>query len=323
VNNSLCNKRTVEALVKSGAFDSTGYTRRQLMRFIEIDNLMEIAAKRHRDQADGQVSLFDMFEESGIESGFEEEIPPPDGVEWDRRTKLGFEKEILKMYVSDHPLSPYAELLDQSSDYPLSVFMDSTGDQDDEDELGVPEEDDNIAEVKIASGKVLTLAGMVTGLTPMTSKKGDRMARFILEDMGGRIEAIVFPSYFIKAEAALRADDDTHELVVKVRGRYEKNDTRQQLIVFEVQRLDLGEEATSRVKALELRVPSERFSQQVSNKLTQTLQNYPGGDPVILFLTQSDGRNFRAELPASVDGASNDLRNKLEVLLGKDSLRSR
>jgi DNA polymerase-3 subunit alpha len=67
-------------------------------------------------------------------------------------------------------------------------------------------------------------------------------------------------------------------------------------------------------------VPSDRFNQQVSNKLTQTLQSYPGSDPVILFLTQTDGRNFRAELPASVDGSSYILRNNLEALLGKGAL---
>ncbi|MDR0350976.1 MAG: DNA polymerase III subunit alpha, partial [Coriobacteriales bacterium] len=122
INNTLCNKKTVESLIKAGAFDSTGYTRRQMMRFLENDRLMDIAAKRHRDAAGGQGSIFDMFEQSGTDSGFEEIIPEPDGVEWDRYTKLGFEREILKLYVSDHPLSPYADLLRRNSDYSLGVF---------------------------------------------------------------------------------------------------------------------------------------------------------------------------------------------------------
>jgi DNA polymerase-3 subunit alpha len=320
VNSSLCNKRTVDALVKSGAFDSTDYTRRQMMRFIEIDNLMEVAAKRVRDRLSGQVSLFDMFEETGVESGFEDEIPAPDGVEWDRRTKLGFEKDILKMYVSDHPLSPYAEVLSRSSDYPLSRFLETTDENEDEAEGDVSEEGGSGVEEKIESGRTLTLAGMVTGFMPMTSKKGDRMCKFVLEDMEGRIDAIVFPSYFAKAEKALRPDDDMHELIVRVRGRYDKNDRGQQIIVFEVQRLDLGEEMAPRPQTLELHVPSERFNQQISDGLAKTLQSYPGSDPVTLFITKVDGSNHRTILPASVDSKSADLRNNLELLLGKGAL---
>ncbi len=100
------NRKTLEALIKAGAFDSTGYTRKQLMYFIEETPILESASKRQRDRDAGQVSMFDMF--AGVEdSGFEEDVPPADGVEWDKRTLLAYEKEILKIYVSDHPLRPF------------------------------------------------------------------------------------------------------------------------------------------------------------------------------------------------------------------------
>ncbi|MDR2587356.1 MAG: DNA polymerase III subunit alpha [Coriobacteriales bacterium] len=319
INNTLCNKRTVESLIKAGAFDSTGYTRRQMMRFLEEDNLMEVAAKRHRDKADGQVSLFDMFEESGVDSGFEEAIPEPDGVEWERRTKLGFEREILKIYVSDHPLSPYAEVLRKNSDYSLSVFARS----DDDEDMGGDEGDEELGPEKVPQNKVISLAGMVSNLTPMVSKKGERMAKFTLEDMEGSIDAIIFPRYFAESGRALETDEDGHDAIVRVRCRYESTDRGQQILVNEVKRLDMSElqEAPAAPRALELHVRSERFNQQVSDGLSRALRNCPGVAPVILFLAQSDGRKLRAELPTTVDAASPRLRAELEELLGSGCLK--
>ncbi|MDR3037466.1 MAG: DNA polymerase III subunit alpha, partial [Coriobacteriales bacterium] len=317
INNTLCNKRTVDALVKAGAFDSTGYTRRQMMHFVEVDNLMDTAARRHREKAEGQVSLFDMFEESGIDSGFEEDIPAPDGVEWERRTKLGFEKEILKMYVSDHPLSPYAAVLRQNSDYSLGLFVESADEDGADGDVG----DEAMGLDRVPQNKVIALAGMVSGLTPMVSKKGDRMAKFILEDMEGSIEAIIFPKNYAECGRALETDEDGHDAIVRVRGRYEVTDRGRQILVSEVRRLEVGD-ASATPRVLELHLSSEAFSQQVSDGLTHTLKRYPGIDPVVLFLAQSGGRRFRAELPTTVDLSSPALRHDLESLLGRESLRA-
>jgi DNA polymerase-3 subunit alpha len=320
INNTLCNKRTVESLIKAGAFDSTGYTRRQMMHFLEVDNLMESAAKRHRDKADGQVSLFDMFEESGVDSGFEERIPEPDGVEWERRTKLGFEREILKMYVSDHPLSPYAELLRKNSDYSLGLLVDVS--DDDDDGMSDDGSDEGIAQKKVPQGKLINLAGMASNLTPMVSKKGERMAKFTLEDMEGSIDAIMFPRYYAECGRALEPDDDGHDAIVRVRCRYESTDRGQQLLVNEVKRLDLAEPVQTH-QVLELHVASDYFNQQTSDNLSRALQNYPGTVPVILFLAQSGGKRLRAELPTTVDVTNSGLRVELEALFGRDSLKIR
>jgi DNA polymerase-3 subunit alpha len=319
INNTLCNKRTVEALIKAGAFDSTGYTRRQMMHFLEVDSLMDVAAKRHRDKADGQVSLFDMFEESGVDSGFEEDIPEPDGVEWERRTKLGFEREILKIYVSDHPLSPYAELLRKNSDYSLGVFAAASEDEDG----GGDESDEGLVQEKVPQNKIINLAGMVGSLSPMVSKKGERMAKFTLEDMEGSIEAIIFPRHYAESGRALEPDEDGHDAIVRVRCRYESSDRGQQILVNEVKRLDLSDlrESPRPPRPLELHLSSERFNQQLSDSLQRAFQSYPGASPVILFLAQSGGRKFRAELPTTVDAASPELRRELEALLGRECMK--
>jgi DNA polymerase-3 subunit alpha len=316
VDNTLCNKKTVDALIKAGAFDSTGYTRKQMMHFLENDNLMEIAAKRHRDKADGQVSIFDMFEESGVDSGFEEEIPLADGVEWDRRTKLGFEREILKIYVSDHPLSPYAALLRNNSDYSLGVFADMGGD----DEMDDGEQEAGLSQEKVPQKKIISLAGMVSSLSSMVSKKGERMAKFVLEDMEGSIEAIIFPRYYADFGDALEPDEDGHDAIVRVRCRYESTDRGQQILVNEVTRLKL-DEAPRAPRAVELRIASDSFNQQVSDKLSRTLRSHPGTVPVILFLMQSDGKKLRAELPTSVNAASPVLMTELESLLGREAVK--
>jgi DNA polymerase-3 subunit alpha len=315
INNTLCNKKTVEALIKAGAFDSTGYTRRQMMRFLEIDNLMEIAAKRHRDRAEGQVSLFDVFEENGVDSGFEEDIPAPDGVEWDQRTKLAFEEEILKMYVSDHPLSSYAEVLRQNSDYTLGVFADSS-----DEEAGDAVDDGGITQVKVPENKAIHLAGMVRDLAPKVSKDGKRYARFRLEDMEGSIEAVIFAKAYHEYGRALELDSESHDAIVRVRCRYESSDRGKQILVSEVKRLTL-EETPSVPRALELHISSEQFNQQVSDSLSRILKRYPGVMPVILFLVQSGGKKLRAELPTTVDYESSELRSELENLLGATSIR--
>ena len=135
VDSSQANRRVVEALIMSGAFDSTGYTRMQLMGFVDKTNpanIIDAAAKRQKERASGQFSMFDMF--GDVEgSGFKEEVPPPDGVEWDRSMKLKREHEVLGLYVSDHPLRPYEYALNKARDYSLSdievseEFTDSAG----------------------------------------------------------------------------------------------------------------------------------------------------------------------------------------------------
>jgi len=333
VSNTACNKRAVEALVKAGAFDSTGYTRRQMMLFLEEHNLMDIAAKRWRDKADGQVSLFDMFAEEGIDSGFVEDIPVPDGVEWDRRTKLGFEKEILKMYVSDHPLNPYADALAKAREFSIGDLAVTSGGEDEglEDKASADKQ-----AREVPQNRPIMLAGMISGVTMMLSRKGERMAKFILEDIEGSIEAILFPTYYEKY-GPLLVDD----AIVKVRCRYDPSDRGVQILVSEIYNLSLANEKP-RARGLEVFVLYERFNQQLSDGLMSLLKRYPGPDPVILSLRQraegafgaaanpaasgsasyrTGGKKLRADLPFTVDASSSELRARLTELLGEDGVR--
>ncbi|MDR0308565.1 MAG: DNA polymerase III subunit alpha, partial [Coriobacteriales bacterium] len=211
VQNIYANKKTVDALVKSGAFDSTGYTRRQMMRFLDVDRIMDAAAKRHRDLADGQISFFDMEVDGGGTKDFSIQIPEPDGVEWDNRTRLAFEKESIGLYLSDHPLRPFKDQLENLRDYPISAliqqFNSADGDIGEADaEIGGTAAEADAQVGLVPQGKLITLAGMISSFNPMVSKKGDRMARFTLSDMEGSVDAIVFPTYY-QSMANILQDD--------------------------------------------------------------------------------------------------------------------
>ena len=278
------NRKVLEALVKGGAFDSTGYTRRQLMHFVDDTPLLDSASKRQRDRDAGQVSMFDMFgEDEG--SGFEDEVPPPDGVEWPKREKLAFEKAIMGIYVSEHPLAPYEAMISKMTQFQFGELMDRT------------------AEIKSA-----TFVGMVSNVVTKLTKRGTRMATFTLEDTTGSIECITF-KYDECGEAVVE------DAIVKVKGKFEHSDRGNQIIVYEVEAIELSEEAARPVQ-FEMRVPSADFTQDRVQRLNRILESYPGRDYVVLFVLQADGRKFRAELPVTVDSRNPILRSEIQDLFG-------
>ena len=318
VSNTSANKRTVEALVKAGAFDSTGYSRRQLMQFIEVDKCLEIAARRHRDTTEGQITLFGFNAAESSDAVFVDVIPEPDGVEWDARTRLGFEKEALGMYVSDHPLRPYQAILEREREYPLSIFMNSLSEEDggsaDEGDANLAEAEVNGAAVTVPQGVPIKLAGMVSHITPMVSKKGERMAKFRLEDNSGSIDCIIFPSYFKDCETAIQDDN-----VICAKGRYESTDRGAQFLVNRVDLLRLDNEP-SEPTILSVRLASVRLNQTLLVELTQVCQHYPGRDGLTLILQQNDGQRLQAVLPLTVDAHSDQLHQQLIELLGAEAV---
>ena len=278
------NRKALEALIKGGAFDSTGYTRRQLMYFVEETPLLDSVSKRQRDRDAGQVSMFDLFaDDEG--SGFEEEVPPPDGVEWPKRQKLAFEKEIMKIYVSEHSLEPYEAMISKMTKYQIGDLADRT------------------QEIKSA-----TFVGMISSVVTKLTKRGTRMATFNLEDTTGSIECITF-KYDEVSDAVVE------DAIVKVKGKFEHGDRGNQIIAYEVEVIELSEDDL-RPANFELRVPSSELSQDRVARLNRILESYPGRDYVALFVLQADGRKFRAELPVTVDSHNNVMRSEIQSLFG-------
>ncbi|MCL1797518.1 MAG: DNA polymerase III subunit alpha [Eggerthellaceae bacterium] len=278
------NRKTLDSLIKAGAFDSTGYTRKQLMYFVDETPLLESASKRQKDKDMGQTSFFDLFAEAP-DSGFSEEIPAPDGVEWDKKLLLRYEKEILKIYVSEHPLQPFEEAISRMTKFSLGDLA--------EHEKEIPS---------------ATFVGMISGVSERLTKRGKKMANFTLEDTTGYIECVCFE--YDKNKEALFED-----AIVKVRAKFEPSDRGNQLMVFAADILELSEKDNGPFH-LELKLTSAQFDQNTSVHLNRILKAYPGSDSVALFVEQSDGRKFRAELPLTIDSRNARLLSELQDLFG-------
>ncbi|WP_273395694.1 DNA polymerase III subunit alpha [Thermophilibacter mediterraneus] len=310
------NRRVVEALICSGAFDSTGYTRMQLMRFVDKanpENIIDAATKRQKERAAGQFSMFDLF--GDVEgSGFENTVPEPDGVEWDRSVKLAKEHEVLGLYVSDHPLRPYEYALAKNRDYTIAdievaeEYTDSSG--------GVHER------FKVPEGKVIRLAGMVTAVQKKTTKNGDSMAIVTLEDMEGEVTLVVFPKLYKKCASTLagQVDEETGEssgdVFVKVEGKLERGDRGNQVICMGVDPLVL-DERSNRPKVLEVNIPASLLTRPYMDSLGQILGRYPGLDHVELRVESSSGDVMRMELPTRIDARNMVLMAEMIDLVGR------
>ncbi|MGN6688357.1 MAG: DNA polymerase III subunit alpha, partial [Actinomycetales bacterium] len=195
VEQVVCNKKTIESLIKAGAFDSLGHTRRGLLAVHadRIDAVMELK----RNEAIGQ---FDLFGGGGDGGGADDVAPrPPIPVgEWEKAALLAYEREMLGLYVSDHPLFGIEHVLSAASDTSISSL---TGSDDRPD------------------GAVVTVGGLVTGLQRKMTKQGNPWAIATLEDLEGSIDVMVFPATY-QLVATMLAED----AVVVVKGRVDRRE---------------------------------------------------------------------------------------------------
>jgi DNA polymerase-3 subunit alpha len=279
------NKKTIEALIKAGAFDSTGYTRKHLVTM--MDSCVDSAAKRARDVDTGQVSMFDLCAE---DSGFTVEIAAPDGDEWDKKMKLAYEKEMLGIYVSDHPLKDIAEQVRRASDYSL-------------------------ADVDVLKdGTTGWFAGMLSSVALKPTKKGPMMAIVTLEDLDGSIEAVLFPQTLEKCRDVVKVDE-----VVRLRAKLEDSDRGKKLIVSEFEPFD-GAAFGKAPEKLTIHTDAGVLVNGRREKLVKILQHYPGRDYVELQLIDEDGNTIVARMPQTVNREANGLHAELIELFGGDSI---
>ena len=207
-----CNRRVLEALIKGGAFDSTGYTRKQMMYFVDETQLLDIASQRSKDYEVGQASLFDLCEDESLDLSIESDIPAPDGEEWPLREKLKFEKEIMNMYVTENPVKPYMPQISSVCKYNISQLNEL--------EHGIP------------NG---TFGGLISDVdSSKFTKRKKRMSKFVLEDETGQIECICFDHDNEKFVNKIVEDN-----IVVIKGKLDKADRGDQIIVSEVIPLSL------------------------------------------------------------------------------------
>ncbi|HEX6236198.1 MAG TPA: OB-fold nucleic acid binding domain-containing protein, partial [Acidimicrobiales bacterium] len=281
VDTSVLNKRTVESLIKAGAFDGFGHPRKGLLAVFE--QIVDRTLTRRRERDMGIMTLFGDGSGDAI-GGDLERIPIPD-LEFDKRDRLAFEKEMLGLYVSDHPLLGAGAALERRTD----CTLDEVADLDD--------------------GTMRAVGGVVTGLQRKWTRKGDLMAVFTLEDLRSSIEVMVFPRAM--TEHGHKLDDDA---VVVVRARVDGREETPKLIA---QAIDVVEVGAGDTEPLHLRVPPQLLSGATVGELKQVLADHRGESPVILHL----GERHVVRLPQqwSVD-ATNGLLGQLRELLGPGAI---
>jgi DNA polymerase-3 subunit alpha len=239
------NKRVIESLIKCGAFDSTGNNRRQLMTSYE--ELMEWAQKRHRDRTSTQASLLDGLEEDDQRHGnrAQNEYRLHETPEWDNKELLAFEKETIGFYLSGHPLLPYSARLN------MIVTADSS----------------NIAAKN--DRESVTVAGTVSSLREMQTKRKEKMAYIVLEDLKGSINIIVFPDIYRNNIKLLHEDKP-----IVVKGSVDAGEENVKLIVSEISSLaDVAEKSYS---AAYFTVDIEKTTPDGLASLYQCLGKYLG-----------------------------------------------
>ena len=317
VDSSAANRRVVEALIKSGAFDSTGYTRRQLLFFCDKgnpQNILDAAAKRQRDRASGQVSFFDMF--AGVDgSGFDQDVPEPDGIEWDRSVKLAQEKEVLGRYVSDHPLGPFEYALAQARDY-LTSDLEAT------DEHVDPRTGTAVSVPRVEEGKSIRLAGMVSSVAKKSTKTGKAMAIVTLEDMEGEVSCVVFPKLYEECASTLAGEvnemgESEGDVFVSITGKLERSDRGMQIICQKIDALELSER-TNKPKTMEVVLPSNRLSRGRMEKLNATLSRFSGMDRVEILVRSGTGDTMRLALPLRIDARNSLMHTLVRDVVGAE-----
>ena len=206
------NKRTIENLIKSGALDSLGATRRQLMMVYAY--VLDKVTREKKENVTGQMSLFDFFSE---EEKKEYEIQYPDVGEFEMAQKLAFEKEVLGIYVSGHPLQDYMASMEKQITAKSTDFE--------------PDEESGLAVVK--DGRNYIVGGLISNVTVKLTKTNQNMAFVTLEDLYGTVEVILFPRDYQKYRDLLVMDTGVY-----VRGRASVSEENGKLVAETVISMD-------------------------------------------------------------------------------------
>ena len=248
----LVNKRVLESLVKAGALDSIApgiepIAVRRARLFSAVDKAIEHGSRHQRNREEGKVSFFDLPTDDEPSLA----IPLPDAPSWTESLQLAGEKEALGFYMSGHPLERFAK--------ELAIFgAKRVGD------LSSSEAD-------------VWIAGIVSGLRPLKTRKGDRMAVFMLDDVAGSVETVVFPETFGKHGSLIEAD-----AMLLVRGKFEKDDESARLVATELLPIAALVERTTREVAIHLKAAMN--SRTTFEALAELLSRHRGDRRVYLEL---------------------------------------
>ena len=280
----VCNKKTIESLIKAGAFDSLGDTRKGLMAvYLEaIDSVMETK----RAESIGQFDLFGSVETQEVK-GLALDIPND---EWEKSLLLSYEREMLGLYVSDHPLLGVEHVLRAATDRAISSITDET----------------------VAHDQIVTIAGLITNIQRKVTKQGASWAIVTIEDLEGSIDVRFFSNTY--AQTAMHLVEDR---IVVVRGRVDKREEVAQISALELTLPDIKQSPTG---PLVIKLDTNRCTPPIVDRMKEILRSHPGSREVHLQLI-GGAKSTTLKLDEGLKvTASPSLSADLKSILGPDCL---
>jgi len=282
VDAQVCNKKTIESLIKAGAFDDLGHHRKALVA-IHLEAI-DAVIETKRAEAIGQFDLFGDMGGSAM-SGLEIEIPQG---EWDKSTLLAFEREMLGLYVSDHPLLGVEHVLRSNTDMSISALVDDGGAQD----------------------GFVTIGGLITGISRKVSRTGSSWAIVTVEDLEGSLEVLFFANTYNQYALTLIEDR-----IVTIRGRVDRRDDQVRFSAVEMTSLDVS---SGPVGPLMISLPISQCTPPIVERVKEILRSHPGKREVHLQIEDS-GKSTTMKIDALVT-SSPSLSADLKSILGPDCL---
>ncbi|MCI9373579.1 MAG: DNA polymerase III subunit alpha [Lachnospiraceae bacterium] len=282
------NKRAIENFIKAGAMDSLGGTRKQFMS-VYVQILESIHQDKKNNMA-GQISLFDI---AGEEEKENYEIKLPNVGEYSKEMKLSFEKEVLGIYVSGHPLEEYQEIWQKNITNKTSDFL-------------LDEESDTTV---VKDGQSAVVGGIIADKRLKYTKSEKVMAFLQIEDLLGTVEVIVFPRDYEKYSDKLVEDRK-----VFIKGRVSVEDEKDAKLICE--KLTTFEEMP---KKLWIKFPDKETFEQKEAELMSSLRDSEGGDSVVIYIESP--KAMKTLPPNQNVNADNELIERLESLYGKENIR--
>jgi DNA polymerase-3 subunit alpha len=251
VDAQVCNKKTIESLIKAGAFDSLSHTRKGLMAvYLEaIDSVIETK----RAEAIGQFDLFGGESATSV-SNVALDIPPG---EWEKAMLLSYEREMLGLYVSDHPLLGVEHVLRSGTDMSISELLDDGGHHD----------------------QIVTIGGLITSVTRKVTRQGASWAVVTIEDLEGSIEALFFSNTYNQYALTL-----TEDRIVLIRGRVDKREDQVRFTALEMKNADVS---TAPTGPLVITLPINQCTPPVVDRMKEILRSHPGKREVHLHLDEN------------------------------------
>jgi len=282
------NKRMIESLIKCGAFDSMGNTRRQLME--NYERIIEAAGRRSRESASSQVSLFDRLDDDSFLS---KELEMPEVAEWEPSKLLSYEKETLGFYITGHPLSRFG------------------------DNLGMVVNADSESITGKKDGETVAMGGVVRELREITTKRKEIMAHMTVEDTKGSFAAVIFPDLYRKAYQVLHGEEP-----VLVKGTLDAGEEGVKVMASEVTLL--ADAVKKPFSSVHFMIDVDRSTGEDIESMKELLQRYKGKCDSYAHLIAADKSETVIRLGEDVKiELLDDMRREADNILGQGATQFR